>query len=81
MRNMHKLIYDIRTKENAIATLEKLTGIQWYEWVKNSNRVNDYKCADYFIQAMLEENGILQRTFEDMSIVFSHITTSATRCE
>lgn len=76
----NELIYNIRTKEDAIFTLETLTGISWYEWAKNSNRINDYQYADYFIEAMLDDNNMEIPIFDELKFVFSHITTSGNVC-
>lgn len=75
------MIYDIRTKEKAIMTIEDITGIPWYEWVKNTNRLRDYYYEDEFIDIILQEHNARLPDFNQVSFVFSHITTSSNACD
>lgn len=78
---MGKLIYDIRTKENAQRTLTALTGVPFEIWNKNSYREKDYKYTDDFLADIIKTYGHMPSCYRDFEFVYFHITTSGNGCE
>lgn len=75
------MYYDIRTKEYAMRTLERVTGIPRIVWEINHRKgfdQNNDKFIDYMIDTYAPINKC--RSCGDIYFVFIHITTSANKC-
>ena len=81
---MKKVIFDIRSEEKAILTLERLTNVDAEYWsrekVKNCGRY-DYTYVDCDIERIVEINGGSYPQLRDLELVITHLTTSNNRCE
>lgn len=69
------MIYDIRTKEDARATLEALTGIPFAVWEREEETASS---SDQHIEDVLRRYG--RRLNHITEFVFTHLTSSANGC-
>ena len=78
------LLFDIRNKDKAAKTLERLTGVNetyWsFERMKNSGRY-DYTNADEDIERIISKYGGHFPNIVDIELVVTHLTTSNNHCK
>lgn len=74
-------VYDIRTSQNALATLVNFTGIVPPIWEKSMSQRGDYHYEEDFVESIITKNGSFPQSYENWLFTYFHITTSANECE
>lgn len=75
-----RLVYDIRTSENALSTLVNLTGVDSSIWEENLHRRSQFRFDDDLVEDVISRYGHFPTAYENWSFVYFHVTTSANRC-
>ena len=74
-------VYDIRTTESALRTLEELTGVDPAKWEDGYQNRALYQFDDDLVEGIIKMDGHFPDSYESWRFVYSHITTSANCCK
>lgn len=74
------MLFDIRNQAKACETLERITSIPFSVWEKESTNEKKYDYLDDFILATTQKYHTSIPAFEDLTFVFSHLTSSMNGC-
>lgn len=75
-----KMIYDIRTSENAKKTLVNLTGVPLSIWNQYVGHEREFDYTDDLVETVIAKHGKLPQTYRAFNFIYFHITTSSNEC-